>query len=278
MSASSNIFGVRAPGHPPTQATVRLVIAEIEHLPDAGFTYNFACNIASLTTDMAVREQLPQTNVPALDWYARDDDGAYLNDGWGPRSVGYPRVQVPVDAGCDAVTWERERILTVALRYLNNPGNPNALDYRHHHIPAWNPPTDTFVSGDKGQPESNNNSSWSAGSGLDCSNFASWVYNFGLGIKFTSDVRALTRPSLGIPAKRMPKDGPFQLGDLIFMHPNGTTERASHVVIYINDDYVIDARYDYLLPDGAPSRGVHMRPRVGWYRRAVLGGWRIIGQ
>jgi hypothetical protein len=89
-------------------------------------------------------------------------------------------------------------------------------------------------------------------------------------------VRALNK-SPGLPAKAISKDGPFMPGDLVYLHPTNDPNRVSHVVIYINDAYVIDDRWDYVGPDGRPLRGVHIRPRRGWYRSAVLGGWRIIG-
>ena len=241
-----------------------------------GFQYTFQCNRATLTADFAERDALPQARIPETNWYARDADGDYINGGWGPRPNAYPKVVVPANASCDAATWQRERILAVALRYRNVPDNPLALDYRHHHIPAWNPPTNTHSSGNNGNPEMNGLGAWDAGTGLDCSNFTSWVYNFGLGIQFTSSVRELYSKSLGIPAQPLPKQGPFQLGDLIYLHPTNSTDYASHVVIYLDDGHVIDARYDYTGPDGKVMRGVQIRPREGWYRRAVLGGWRII--
>ena len=243
-----------------------------------GFQYPFTCNPASLTADFALRDGMPQTTVAQSSWYQLEDNGEYVNSGWGPRPVTFQKIKVPTNACCDGITWQRERIIAVALRYLNTADNPKALNYRHHHIPAWNPPTDTFPSGDQGQPEMDGNSAWAAGSGLDCSNFASWVYNFGLGIKFTSNVEALAKPSLGIPAKQLPKEGPFQPGDLIYLHPTNDSTRVSHVVIYLNNEYVIDDRYDYVGPDDKPLRGVQLRPRTGWYRRAVIGGWRIIGE
>jgi cell wall-associated NlpC family hydrolase len=266
-----------------TQVAPLTPIPGITLLPSAldvsqSFQYPFQCNEKSLTADFAERDKLPQTSIPEADWYKLDDNGEYIAGGWGPRALTYPKVQIPSNTGCDAVTWQRERTLKVALRYLNLSNNPLALDYRHHHIPAWNPPANTHVSGDNDDPETNDLGAWNAGPGLDCSNFASWVYNYGLGIKFTSAVRELNKPSLGVPAKALPKEGPFQPGDLIYLHPTGNTNVVSHVVIYINDHYVIDDRYDYRAPNGHFQRGVLVRPRVGWYRSAALGGWRLIGE
>lgn len=242
------------------------------------FQYPFQCDQTSLTADFTARDKLPQTEVPVADWNTRQADGEYLAGGWGPRPLTYPTISVPGNAGCGAQTWQRERILKIALRYLNLPDNALALNYRHHHIPAWNPPTNTHVSGDNEDPETNDLGAWDAGTGLDCSNFASWVYNYGLGIKFTSAVRDLNKASLGVSAKALPKEGPFQLGDLVYLHPTANSNVVSHVVIYINDDYVIDDRYDYRAPSGEFQQGVLVRPRVGWYRTAVMGGWRVIGE
>ena len=49
-------------------------------------------------------------------------------------------------------------------------------------------------------------------------------------------------------------------------------------MIYINEDYVIDDRYDYRVANGQLQRGVLVRTRVGWYQTAALGGWRVIGE
>lgn len=46
---------------------------------------------------------------------------------------------------------------------------------------------------------------------------------------------------------------------------------ASHVVIYIDDQHVIDSRVN-----AQNVIGVQIRNRLGWYRDAVLGAWRPI--
>ena len=240
-----------------------------------GFQYTLQCNPASLTADFAAREAMPQTELSASEWYVRNANGNYIDGGRGPRPLAYPQVKVPANAGCDDATWKRERILIVALHYLNIPGNPHALTYRHHHIPAWNPPTNTYPSNAK-NPVPKSWQAWGAGTGLDCSNYTAWVYNFGLGIKFTSDVRALYADTLHVPARAIPKTGPFQLGDVLYLHPRNNDTYASHAVIYLDDAHVIDVRLNYKDANGKPQPGVQIRPRHGWYRNAVLGGWRII--
>jgi len=240
-----------------------------------GFAYPFSCNQESLSADFAARDQLPQTAVPATQWYATNSDGQYLNRGWGPAANPLPRPGIPQNAGCDSTTWMQERILTVAMRYIYAPDNPLGLQYRHHHIPGWNPPTST----DTGAPEENPDSAATdetiasrAGTGLDCSNFTAWVYNYGLGIVFNGDVADQFAGTAGPMGTSIPKEGPFQPGDLLYLHPDRSTTEASHVVVYVDDRHVIDSRID-----AQNAVGVQVRNRVGWYRSAVLSAWRPIG-
>lgn len=238
----------------------------------AGFAYPFTCNHASLTADFPARDAMPHTDTPEADWYTQRD-GHYLNGGWGPRAAALPPVSVPTDAGCDAMTWKQERILSAALHYVNDPGNPQGLQYRHHHIPDWDPPTSTLSAAGEKSDEQDGQSpeTWGPGRGLDCSNFTAWVYNFGLGIKFGGSVTKQYAGTAGPMGQRISADGPFQPGDLLYLHPDGDTTRASHVVIFIDDNHIIDSR---LAAQGLP--GIQVRQRDGWYRTAVLGGWRPI--
>lgn len=240
--------------------------------PPAAGPYAFTCTWGSLTGDFGDRDALPQSDDPPSQWYQTDAAGRYVNGGWGPRAKPLPPPAIPHDAGCDAATWKRERVLAVAMRYLDTPGNPLGLEYRHHHVPAWDPPTSTFA----GEPERNGDvdapqepSAWGPGPGLDCSNFTAWVYDYGLGIHFDGDVGDQYAGSAGPMGANLPAEGPFQPGDLLYLHPDGSTTTASHVVIYVDDQHVIDSRVD-----AQHVRGVQVRQRVGWYRTAVLGGWR----
>ncbi|QNI07270.1 C40 family peptidase [Mycobacterium kubicae] len=236
---------------------------------------SFSCTWASLTADFAGRDAQPQTLDPPTEWYRTDAQGHYANHGWGPRAVALPPPVIPQDAGCDSATWKRERILAVAMRYVYSPDNPLGLQYRHHHIPAWEPPTSTYAGASSENPDPDappGLSAWDAGPGLDCSNFTAWVYNYGLGIKFGGNVHQQWDGSAGPMGLRISREGPFQPGDLIFLHPDATAQQASHVVIYIDDGHIIDSRVN------AQNRlGVQVRNRQGWYRDAVLGGWRPIG-
>lgn len=236
--------------------------------------YPFVCNRESLTSDFAARDQLPQTAAPLDRWYVTDADGRYSNGGWGPRADALPPPVIPQDAGCDPTTWKQERILTVAMRYINAPDNPLGLQYRHHHIPAWNPQTSTYTGGAEENPDTDapaGTAPWGPGPGLDCSNFTAWVYNYGLGIKFGGDVHKQFAGTAGAMGTRIPRDGPFQPGDLVYLHPNSDPNEASHVVIYIDDQHIIDSRVN---AQNVP--GVQVRNRTGWYSEAVLGAWRPI--
>jgi len=52
------------------------------------------------------------------------------------------------------------------------------LTYQHHHIPDWNPPADWPWK----EVAYGRNSK-----GIDCSDFTSWTYNYGLGIKLPTN-------------------------------------------------------------------------------------------
>jgi hypothetical protein len=122
--------------HATLAAAVALIAATtIPTAAAAGFDYVFTCNQASLTADFAQRDTLPHSQTPPSQWYEQRD-GRYLSGGWGPGAVALPPVAVPPDAGCDATAWKQERILSAALHYVNDAGNPQGLQYRHR---GWRP-------------------------------------------------------------------------------------------------------------------------------------------
>ena len=255
-----------------TVAVVLIAVTTTPAASAAGFDYAFTCNQASLTADFGQRDAMPHSETPPADWY-RQRDGHYINGGWGPAAAALPAVAVPPGAGCEATTWKQERILSAALHYVNDPGNPQGLQYRHHHIPDWDPPTSTASAAAERSEEQDGQSSetWGPGRGLDCSNFTAWVYNFGLGIKFGGSVTKQWAGTAGPMGQRIPAEGPFQPGDLLYLHPDGDTTKASHVVIFIDDNHIIDSRLNI-----QGVAGIQVRQREGWYRTAVLGGWRPI--
>lgn len=238
-------------------------------------SYRFSCTWGSLTADFAGRDALPQTDDPPARWYRTDAEGQYVNRGWGPRAKALPPPSIPQDARCDPAAWKRERILAVAMRYIYAPGNPLGLQYRHHHIPGWEPPASTYAGVSEENPDADappGPTAWGPGRGLDCSNFTAWIYNYGLGIKFGGNVHQQADGTAGPMGRRIPTEGPFQLGDLIYLHPNGNPGQASHVVLYVDDGHIIDSRVS-----AQNLIGVQVRDRVGWYRDAVIVAWRPIG-
>lgn len=110
-----------------------------------------------------------ESRVPYDQWYSRRIRKAF--GCWGPDPRHYPAI-----AGLESRSpeWKRERVLAVAESYIGLP-------YQHHHIPDWDPPE---------------NWPWKEvaygrnSKGVDCSDFTSWVYNYGLGIKLKTGIRA----------------------------------------------------------------------------------------
>lgn len=152
-------------------------------------------------------------------------------DSWGPRPARYPAPQIP--SGCDPVKWQQQRVVAVAEKYIGLP-------YKHHHIPGF----------DNGN-----------GTGLDCSNFTSWVYNYGLGIKINSDITKQADTA----GRMLAPDEPLQPGDLLFIRTIDDS-RISHVVIYIDSGHIIDDH----------ASGVKIREFKGWYKNHFAYARRII--
>ncbi|KHK04181.1 NlpC/P60 family protein [Desulfovibrio sp. TomC] len=184
----------------------------------------------AVTADFPERDRLPQSPLPPEAWYGNSGLGS-----WGPKSAAYPPVAVP--AGYDALAWKRARVAAVARRY-------SGLAYRHHHIPAYDPPGE--------------------GAGLDCSNFTSWVYNYALGLRFTS---AITAQADGpkAPGRRLVPDEPWKVGDLLFITSRDGS-RVSHVAVWLGDGQLIDSH----------KTGVAVRRYAGWYRDCLSHVRRVI--
>ncbi|HWR31090.1 MAG TPA: NlpC/P60 family protein [Negativicutes bacterium] len=203
---------------------------------------------ASLLQDMEYRKSLPQTEVPHAEWYTQ----RMLASEWGPMPARYPGIEKLVEElphGTDVVQWKRDRVVAVAKHYIGLP-------YRHHHIPAWSP----IVT----------ERSDLSGPGMDCSNFTSWVYNFGFGLLLNGDVvkqsKMEPRAGFSLPGgmRRIDADGPFMPGDLLYISdPKHTV--VVHTVIFIDDEHIIDST------DGH----VAIRHFTGWYRARLSHAIRI---
>ena len=94
-------------------------------------------------------------------------------------------------------------------------------------IPKWHPPSE-WTSKLNG-PES---------AGLDCSNFTGWVYNYGLGIRFTSDV-GQQADGPDAPRHRFKKEEPLAKGDLLFILKKDRSA-VSHVVLYVDEGRILE--------------------------------------
>lgn len=153
--------------------------------------------------------------VPSNQWYSDATRQRYGT--WGPPARIYPQLANQATA---SPAWQQQRLLAVASKYIN-------LEYQHHHIPAWSPPPDwpmREVPCGKNSP------------GLDCSNFTSWVYNYGLGIKFTSDVHkqaALSLQPVGTGPEYATFGEKLLPGDLLFIRQKDKKDECSHVVMWL---------------------------------------------
>jgi cell wall-associated NlpC family hydrolase len=189
----------------------------------------------ALTADFTLRDALPQSQVAESAWYTSEMAGT-----WGPAAASYP--VVPAPTGCSELAWKRARVLAVAERYVGLP-------YEHHHIPAWDP-----------------SSAWpgAEGPGLDCSNFSAWVYNYALGVVFTSNVEAQADGS-SAPGRRLGPDEPLETADLLYIRTEALSQ-IGHVVLYVDATHIIDST----------GPGVALRPFSGWYQERYSHARRVV--
>ncbi len=199
---------------------------------------------------------------------------------WGPPARQYPAPTLPRTDPA----YLRERVIAVAARHIG-------LAYQHHHVPSWDPPA--------GWP-------WlpvkagSNGPGLDCSNFAAFVFNYALGIKLPTAIAlqgetvVLRGPGgLGcLRAQHLPLGSFATLGarlapaDLIYIR--NRMGRIGHVVMWLGK-VGQDPKGDPLIIDCTETAhadangvlipiGVRLRPfrEKGWYWRNASHGHRII--
>ena len=145
---------------------------------------------------------------------------------FGPCPITYPSVNFPNPSL--RIDWSRQRVIEAAKKLVGTL-------YAHRHIPAMN--------------------------GLDCSNFTAFVYNYSLGIRFTSNVERQSEEA----GRRLEVNAPFVPGDIIYIY-DGAKTHIVHAVIYIDKDHIID--------DTGP--GVKVRAFVGWYKKRQAWARRII--
>lgn len=205
---------------------------------------------------------------------------------WGPLPRAYPPPALAQDKSDD---WKRARIVATALRFLG-------YNYRHHHLPDWNPPPGRYVSKPGGVRHD--------GKGVDCSNFTAFVFNQGLGMTISSDVQkqAATQNAVlnaggrsfavaTIPAQDSAAKWADVLkpGDLLFIRPRHG-DAIAHVVLWIGPWGASSAGAPLVLDShGADVRdaggqlipaGVQLRPfrANSWYATHADHALRLIGQ
>lgn len=245
------------------------------------YTITYTCNAASLTVgfDQSPRNNIQlESSMPYADWYVQSNYS--VGDvTWGPPPAQYPAVAVPADAGCAPAQWMRERLVATATKYIG-------YFYQHHHIPDWNPPADW--------PYNPANLGCQT-AGIDCSDFSSWYYNYGLGIKLATGVLTQSEPTTPVAGPggvgsitpqvvaqsvgNVPPDfntlcGLLQTGDLLYIKgsPMGS---ITHVIMWIGplgsgpDPLIIDSHGDEVVDENGVtiSLGIHLRPfrQAEWY-------------
>ncbi len=244
----------------------------------------FSFSEGDLTGDFAsgLRGDFKQESTIAFQlWYAPSTQKRYGS--WGPPARHF---LPPAGLSQKSPDWMRQRVIAVALRY-------QGYRYQHHHIPDWDPPADWPY---KASPLGRQSK------GVDCSNFTAFVYNVGLGLKPSGDIKeqaAMTEvpgpgPQRTSKVSRIEKPEPhagfaaaLQSGDLLFIkgQPGG---EVTHVVFWVGKigrsrgdvplvlDSTGEGRKDengVAIPDG-----VHLRPFTpdSWYCRSASHALRLI--
>ncbi len=274
------------------------------------YSINYSCPEDALTFDFdaAPRNDYTQaSNTAFADWYVESaypvpnpNNGRGTSASWGPWAANYPWATPPsnLPGGCDATTWKRERVLRVAQEYIG-------YNYQHHHIPDFNP----YAS----------NPNWPASNpevlvnyptpGVDCSDFSSWNYNFGLGIVLDTAVETqgltttpiyygqggspvtaveVVAPGAGLTYQQL--CGVLKPGDLLYI--KNTQGTVSHVIMWLGlkgedsnnqDDWLVIDSHDNSPPFADSNNitippGVHIHPfrENEWYFTSFDHALRII--
>jgi cell wall-associated NlpC family hydrolase len=221
-----------------------------------------------------------ESEVPFSHWYSRQTLQRWHS--WGPPARHYP----PVPAIAEwPIEKQRERVVAVALRFIG-------YGYQHHHVPDWNPPADwpwketCFGRNSRG---------------VDCSNFTSFVYNLGFGVKLNSDVHKQSRERevelagtrrmiplrhIALPDSYDERVKKLKTGDLVFIRSNGGN--ISHVVLWVGaigrapDDValIIDSHGENVRDSEGQHIpcGIQLRPfrENSWYNKSADHAIRIV--
>ncbi|WP_186144410.1 hypothetical protein [Burkholderia gladioli] len=123
-------------------------------------------------------------NLTAANWASFADAGS-----WGPHAAQYGTIATS-SCAADDLTFQRELLMAVENYWIDQN-----LNYCHHHIPGWMPPTSRplYFNSTLGSskmtcsPNRQNNGAQTSApltdtdikwQGVDCSDFTSWAYNF----------------------------------------------------------------------------------------------------
>ena len=198
---------------------------------------------------------------------------------WGPEPRHYPAID---NFDTLSPTFKRERLLAVAMQLVGLP-------YQHHHIPDWDRP-------ENWKPVAYGRNS----KGIDCSDFTSWLYNYGLGIKLRTGIQTQANmtsvPGPGddgfIEARTISANSYGELvkklktGDLLYI--TNKAGNVSHVIMWVGEcgrapdsvPLVIDCTgLGHKDSNGVEIPiGVHLRPFLedGWYYKSFSHAHRII--
>lgn len=201
---------------------------------------------------------------------------------WGPEPRIYPVLDdfnnIPSD-------WKRQRLIAVAMKMIGLP-------YQHHHIPDWNPPADW-----PWKPVKYGRNS----KGVDCSDFSSWVYNYGLGIKLKTGIKTQAESKfvpgpdgeLSIRVNTISNSGDYKdlvdklkTGDLLYI--KNDSGNVSHVIMWVgacgkapgDTPLVIDSTgLGHIDSNGVEIPvGIYLRPfgQDSWYFKKFSHAHRII--
>ncbi len=219
-----------------------------------------------------------ESATPHHEWYSehvRRRMGA-----WGPK----PRLYAPLEGlSGQPLEWKCERVIATAARFIG-------YGYQHHHIPDWNPPADwpwkrTCVGHN--------------GPGFDCSNFTSFVFNQGFGIKISSGIGYQSRADHGfvavypvrierveLPTAYDKRVSALRTGDLLYIRGREDGP-VTHVVLWVGSigraasglPLLIDSHGSGVSDDqGRPIPcGVQIRPfrENSWYNRCASHAHRV---
>ncbi|MFN7802504.1 MAG: NlpC/P60 family protein [Planctomycetaceae bacterium] len=220
-----------------------------------------------------------QSEVPHSRWYDRETEKKFGS--WGPVARQYP---APAGLERRDSTWLQDRVIYTASLWIGTP-------YQHHHIPAWDPPAhwpwQKVAYGKNSR-------------GVDCSNFSSFYYNYGLGVKLDTGIhqqaeRTVVRGPGGRGQLRIEVIKPRSYDELVkellpgdLLYIKNRKGAVGHVIMWLGEVGVS--------PDGTPlvidstggnhvdsngqkiPIGIHIRPmpRRSWYAEDLSHAHRII--